>query len=81
MSRPCSKKKIAGAALDVFETEPLPAKSPLWELDNVLLSPHNADLTSTYMKMTFDVFMEKITTFTSSGVSGFDAMVDKKKGY
>lgn len=75
------QKKIAGAALDVFETEPLPAKSPLWELDNVLLSPHNADLTSTYMKMTFDVFMEKITTFTSSGVSGFDAMVDKKKGY
>lgn len=35
--------KIRGAALDVFETEPLPQESPLWTLDNVLLSPHSAD--------------------------------------
>jgi phosphoglycerate dehydrogenase-like enzyme len=34
--------RIAGAGLDVFETEPLPADSPLWSLDNVLLSPHSA---------------------------------------
>jgi D-3-phosphoglycerate dehydrogenase len=34
---------IAGAALDVFETEPLPAASPLKQMDNVLLAPHNAN--------------------------------------
>lgn len=34
---------IAGAALDVFETEPLPADSPLLKMDNVLLAPHNAN--------------------------------------
>jgi phosphoglycerate dehydrogenase-like enzyme len=36
--------RIAGAALEVFATEPLPADSPLWTLDNVLLSPHTAAL-------------------------------------
>jgi D-3-phosphoglycerate dehydrogenase len=34
---------IAGAAMDVFETEPLPATSPLLQMDNVLLAPHNAN--------------------------------------
>ncbi len=36
-------KRIRGAALDVFETEPLPPSHPLWALDNVLISPHTAD--------------------------------------
>jgi phosphoglycerate dehydrogenase-like enzyme len=34
---------IAGAALDVFEVEPLPANSPLFKMDNVMLAPHNAN--------------------------------------
>ena len=36
-------REIGGAALDVFENEPLPADSPLRQMDNVLLSPHNAN--------------------------------------
>jgi phosphoglycerate dehydrogenase-like enzyme len=35
-------KRIAGAALDVFTTEPLPKESPLWTLENVMITPHNA---------------------------------------
>ncbi len=47
---PCSwtalkEGRIRGAALDVTETEPCPTDSPLWELENVLLSPHTADRT------------------------------------
>lgn len=37
------KEKIAGAALDVFEIEPLPSDSPLLKMDNVMLAPHNAN--------------------------------------
>jgi D-3-phosphoglycerate dehydrogenase len=37
------KNSIAGAALDVFEEEPLPLDSPLRQLDNCLLAPHNAN--------------------------------------
>jgi len=37
------EKKIAGAAMDVFEQEPLPASSPLMKMDNVMLAPHNSN--------------------------------------
>src|SRR5205823_6829867 len=40
------ERRIGGAALDVFEQEPLPGDSPLWMLENVLITPHTAGLTS-----------------------------------
>ncbi len=41
--------RIAGAALDVFDTQPLPPTSPLWALDNVILTPHMAGITADSM--------------------------------
>jgi len=35
-------REIAGAALDVFETEPLPANHALWQMSNVIITPHTA---------------------------------------
>jgi phosphoglycerate dehydrogenase-like enzyme len=46
LARVLENDTIAGAALDVFTVEPLPSSSPLWQLPNVLISPHNADLTT-----------------------------------
>lgn len=40
--------RLRGAALDVFQTEPLPSSSPLWDMPNVLISPHSADRTATF---------------------------------
>lgn len=73
--------KIAGAALDVFEKEPLPAGSRLWGCENLLMSPHNADLTADYMNLSWEVFVGKLTEYTSPGFSGFDDLVDTTKGY
>lgn len=73
--------QIAGAALDVFEKEPLAEDSLVWTCPNLLLSPHNADLTTSYMKLTWDVFMSKLAAFADPGFAGFDVQVDKAKGY
>ncbi|CAE6936221.1 serA [Symbiodinium sp. CCMP2592] len=73
--------QIAGAALDVFEKEPLPEDSPVWNCENLLLSPHNADLTSQYMELTWNLFRHRLDEFTSEGFSGFQNVVDKTKGY
>ena len=47
LSDALQSKKIAGAALDVFEVEPLPTNSPLLQMDNVMLAPHNANSSPT----------------------------------
>eukprot|EP00438_Fugacium_kawagutii_P023703 Skav227686 [mRNA] locus=scaffold2108:167381:168196:- [translate_table: standard] len=74
-------KKIQGAALDVFEKEPLSPESPLWEMENLLVSSHNAALTPAYMKQTWDIFMQKLRDFRSSSFQGFTDQVDKSRGY
>jgi phosphoglycerate dehydrogenase-like enzyme len=48
--------EIDGAALDVFETEPLPRESPLWDLANVLVTPHMAGSTPEYWNRLADIF-------------------------
>ena len=57
------KKKIAGAALDVFDSEPLSNKSPLFNLKNVFLSPHISGNFPNYNKMVMDLFNDNLERF------------------
>jgi D-2-hydroxyacid dehydrogenase (NADP+) len=54
---------LAGAGLDVFEEEPLPATSPLWDLDNVILTPHVAGMTPLYYQRTAALFADNLDRF------------------
>lgn len=73
------KRAIGGAALDVFETEPLPADSPLWALDNVLLSPHCADHTPGWMEQAMDCFRSNLDRFLRG--EPLANVVDPRRGY
>jgi len=55
--------KLAGAGLDVFEEEPLPPSSPLWDLENVILTPHVAGITPLYYQRTAALFADNLERF------------------
>lgn len=58
-------KKIAGAALDVFEEEPLPEESPLWGMENVIISPHISGISRHLKEDTLSLFVENLNRFTA----------------
>ena len=72
-------KVIAGAALDVFEQEPLPAESPLWELENVILSPHISWLSDKFADERLSLFIENLNRYMA-GLPLYNR-VDLSKGY
>ncbi|MGX7245853.1 NAD(P)-dependent oxidoreductase [Enterococcus quebecensis] len=55
--------KISFAALDVFEEEPLPEDSPLWRMDNVLITPHISGLTPEFKTQLLSIFMKNLKQF------------------
>ena len=63
LARSLADRRIAGAWLDVFATEPLPAESPLWELDNVILTPHCADQVVDWEARLAEFFMDNLDRY------------------
>lgn len=57
------ERRIAGAALDVFSEEPLPASSPFWKLNNVLVSPHIGGMSMHYNQRAMDLFIENLKRY------------------
>jgi phosphoglycerate dehydrogenase-like enzyme len=74
-----TSKRIRGAALDVFEHEPLPAGSPLYRLENVLLSPHCADHTATWQDEAMRFFLAQYARFSKG--EPLENIVNKRLGY
>jgi phosphoglycerate dehydrogenase-like enzyme len=72
-------RKIGGAALDVFIEEPLSSDSPLWDLENLLITPHTAGLTEKMWERHYQLFSENLRRYQAG--EPLLAMVDKKKGY
>jgi phosphoglycerate dehydrogenase-like enzyme len=79
MVRALSEGRIKGAALDVFDVEPLPAGHPFYCLKNVLLSPHCADHTPDWMDRAMQFFIEQFERFRKG--EPLMNVVDKAAGY
>jgi phosphoglycerate dehydrogenase-like enzyme len=57
------ERRIAGAVLDVFATEPLPEDSPLWTLPNVLVTPHAAALSARENERIVELFVDNLRRY------------------
>ncbi|MDR4887965.1 D-2-hydroxyacid dehydrogenase [Fredinandcohnia sp. QZ13] len=73
--------EIAGAGLDVFTKEPLDENSPLWDFENVIVTPHTSGSTEHYTKRVIeDIFIPNLKSYAQGGVLPKN-VVDYKKGY
>ena len=79
LERALRSNRIRAAALDVFQTEPLPSDSPLWSLENLLITPHTAALTDKLWERHYTRMSENLKRYI--GGEPLLGEVDKQKGY
>jgi phosphoglycerate dehydrogenase-like enzyme len=72
-------KRIAGALLDVTEIEPLPADSPLWAMDSVIITGHYAGCHPEYGRMAMEISLDNLVRYNHG--EPLKNVVDKIKGY
>jgi phosphoglycerate dehydrogenase-like enzyme len=73
------KHTIAGAALDVFTAEPLPAESPLWRLPELLITPHTAAVTERLWERHYELLADNLRRYLAG--RPLRGVVDKNRGY
>jgi phosphoglycerate dehydrogenase-like enzyme len=71
--------KIKGAGLDVFEQEPIPSGDPIFKFENVLVSPHCADQTKTWLHQAMGFFLQQYERFSNG--QPLENIVEKHLGY
>jgi phosphoglycerate dehydrogenase-like enzyme len=71
--------EIAGAGLDVTDPEPLPADSPLWQMENVIITGHYAGTTPEYNRRAIDLFLDNLSRYVSG--EALRNVVDWELGY
>ncbi|MGM0215638.1 phosphoglycerate dehydrogenase [Enterococcus sp. AZ109] len=74
------EKHLAFAALDVFEDEPLPADSDLWELENLLITPHISGMTVDFQRKFMNIFLKNLKGYVENGEL-VENQVGLKRGY
>lgn len=74
-----TRNHLRGAALDVFDEEPLPPDDPLWSAGNLIISPHISGVTRHYNERALEIFVENIRRFSRG--EPLINQVDRKLGY
>ncbi len=67
--------EIAGAGLDVFEQEPLPPDHPFWEMDNIIVTPHMAGMTETYVSQALPVIEANLKAYRDGEIENMVNLV------
>ncbi len=71
--------QVFGAAVDVFEEEPLPTDSPLWAVPNLLVTPHTAGSSADYKRRISNMFADNLEAFERGDTP--PGHVDRTLGY
>ena len=69
--------RIAGAALDVFETEPLPAGNPLWSQPNVIVTPHIGGMSDIYAQQALPILVANLRAYETGGAAALQNRVSR----